>query len=98
MKNNAVPIKNIINNILSKHNPAEISVEENILQKWHQIMPVNAHKFTAPKSIKNKVLIIGVSNSAWLHQLTMQKKEILAKIKQIAGEEKIKNICFKITG
>lgn len=45
-----------------------------IMRHWGEIISELAERETKPILIKNKVLIINVSNSALLHKLTFQKK------------------------
>ncbi|MCG2712646.1 MAG: DUF721 domain-containing protein [Candidatus Omnitrophica bacterium] len=91
-----VAIKELIDQFFKEHKKAGESLQSLIIEKWQQIMPENANKHSKPITIKNKTLIIAVSNSAWLHQLTLKKIEILNTIKDMLNTEDIIDIRFKI--
>lgn len=95
-KNKAVPVKDILENILEKQKPAEESLTSRIINNWENIVTKKGARFCRPVAIKNKVLVVNVSNSAWLHQLTLNKSLILENIKNEAGAQKIIDLRFKI--
>ncbi|MFH1094084.1 MAG: DUF721 domain-containing protein [Candidatus Omnitrophota bacterium] len=91
-----VAIKEVLDQFLKEHNNTGASLQSEIIEKWQQIMPDKAGEHTKPITIKNKTLIIAVSNSAWLHHVTLEKMEILKNIQQILKTKDILNIRFKI--
>ena len=95
-KTKPVAVKDVIDNILNNYSRGKASLQVRIVQKWDKIVPKEAKNYTRPISIKNKVLIVLVTNSAWLHQLTIKKNEILKKIKKIFHTNDILDIRFKI--
>ncbi|MFH2137695.1 MAG: DUF721 domain-containing protein [Candidatus Omnitrophota bacterium] len=100
MKNKPVIIKDLIEKFIQENKPKKESLKTQIIDNWDKIVSEEAWPYTKPVMIKNKILIIVVSNSAWLHQLTLNKYRIMEKIKLIAAEfnetEAIKDIRFKI--
>jgi len=96
MKNKAVPIKEVIENFIKEKAPQNISIQTKLLTEWPKIISKSAALKTKPVLIKDKILVVVVSNSSWLHQLTMDKNKILKKISKIADKEVIKDIRFKI--
>ena len=91
-----VAIKEVLDQFLKEHEKKGKSLQYQIIEKWQKIMPGKANEQTKPVTIKNKILIIAVSNSAWLYQLTLKKTEILNTIKQVFKTEDIIDIRFKI--
>ncbi|MBU4304745.1 MAG: DUF721 domain-containing protein [Candidatus Omnitrophica bacterium] len=96
MDRKIVPIAKIIEGILEKHEHQKKSRQAIIIDSWKEIMPAQAAQYTAPAAIKNNTLTVVVSNSAWLHHLTTEKKKILKKINHFLGETKIDELRFKI--
>lgn len=96
VKRKPVPINEIIEAFLDKNLPKEKNIKIDIVDNWENIVSKKAAKYTKPILIKNKVLLIHIANSAWMHQLTLNKKAILGEIQEIVGEKKIKDIRFKI--
>ncbi len=78
----------------------EWGIEENfntgrILSEWSDIVGKSVATNTRPHKIEKYVLIVNVSNSAWLMELSrFYKKDILNKIKNI--DKTIKQVVFKL--
>ena len=95
-KTKPIAIKKLLDQFLKEHDKKGDIPQSLIVQKWTEIMPKGAEAYTKPVSIKNKTLIITVSNSAWLYQITLKKENILKKIKKIIKNKEINDIRFKI--
>lgn len=67
-----------------------------IMRHWGEIISESAALEAKPILIKNRVLVITVSNSALLHKLTFQKKEICRNIEKFLNSKVIKDVRFKI--
>ncbi|MBI4845031.1 MAG: DUF721 domain-containing protein [Candidatus Omnitrophica bacterium] len=96
MKKKAVLIKEVLETLIKEYEPQRESAQEKILKHWEIIVTPQAQQHCRPALIKNGTLLIIVSNSAWLHELTVKKNEILEKIKNITKEVSIKDIRLKI--
>ncbi|MCP4649682.1 MAG: DUF721 domain-containing protein [PVC group bacterium] len=96
MKRKPVLIKDVLDRFLKEYKPKKESVKNKILNKWPEIVSQDAAAYSNPALIKNKILLVNVSNSAWLHHLTFTKYQILEKIQDIAGKDKIIDLRFKI--
>lgn len=95
-KRQPIAVKEIIEGFLKQAKQEKESQQEAILRNWGKIVPKQAQSCTRPVAIKNKALIIVVSNSAWLHQLSMSKEKIIKKIERFTEKGAIKNIRLKI--
>jgi predicted nucleic acid-binding Zn ribbon protein len=49
-----------------------------------------------PAAFKGKLLIVNVTDSAWLQQLWFLKKDIIGKVNGCLGEDLVEEIKFKI--
>ncbi|MFH1460140.1 MAG: DUF721 domain-containing protein [Candidatus Omnitrophota bacterium] len=96
MKNKAVLIKDVVDEFLNEFTPEKLSTQTKIMHYWPSIIPKNALEHTHPLLIKNKTLVVLVSNSAWLYRLTLEKDSLLKKIRSYTKETTITNIRFKI--
>jgi len=56
--------------------------------------PIGAN--TRPAAFKGKLLIVNVTDSAWLQQVWFLKKEIIGKVNGCLGEDLVEEIKFKI--
>lgn len=95
-KTKPVAVEEILNQFFKERKKAGKSLESRIIDQWPEIIPQEAQEHTKPITIKNKTLIIAVSNSAWLYQLTLKKAEILKAVKNLFNSKDIEDIRFKI--
>ncbi|MBU1087137.1 MAG: DUF721 domain-containing protein [Candidatus Omnitrophica bacterium] len=95
-KRKPVIIKEILENFLKEHQGIKQTPQAVILKNWKEIISLPAAVESMPVVIKNKVLIIVVSNSALLHHLTLRKKEIRGNIGKFLDLRVVKDIRFKI--
>ena len=49
-----------------------------------------------PAAFKGTMLLVHVTSSTWIHELQFLKKDIIRKVNDALGEEKIEEIKFKI--
>ncbi len=64
---------------------------------WNEIVGKNLAKKTYPIFIKNKILHIGVENSAWLQQMRMLEKNITKNINEYLNGLYVEKLKFKIS-
>ncbi len=97
MSKNITPINDLVEDFLKKHGPKQIALQSRLLEHWDKILSKQAVEQALPVVIKNKVLVIVVSNSAMLHQLAAQKTEIIKRITWCLGNsDEIIDLRFKI--
>ncbi len=84
-----------INSILDKWGVEENFNTGRLLSEWSDIVGKSVAMNTLPNKIEKNVLIVNVSNSAWLMELSrFYKKDILKKIKEV--DKTIKQVVFKL--
>lgn len=89
-------IKDILNKIIAKiqkHGPGR---KEKILNVWQKAVGEKAKAHSRPVTIKRKVLTVEVDSSTWLYTLNLKKKSILDYLKKELGEDKIKDVRFRM--
>ncbi len=90
-------IADIIERVIAKAIKNRRKEQKNIESAWLGSVDEKIKKHTKICSLKDKTLRVNVDSSAWLFELrNRHKKDILAKLKQKAGEKTIKDIRFKI--
>ena len=68
-----------------------------VLIEWPKIVGPVISRNTKPKEIKDKTLIVNVSNNAWLMELgRFSRKKILYRVKELTKDNSINNIIFKL--
>jgi predicted nucleic acid-binding Zn ribbon protein len=63
---------------------------------WDTIVGDVIARNTKPAAFKDRILLIHVSSSTWIHQLQFLKKDITAKINTALGKTLIEDLKFKI--
>lgn len=92
----AVPIGSVIDQILGTKRPKTAAGVARVFQLWEravgEIIAANAR----PAAFKDKILLVHVNSSPWLHQLQFLKEEIIKKVNAALIDESIDDIKFKI--
>ncbi len=69
--------------------------EGKVFEVWEEAVGKKVASHTRPQRIKGGRLFVGVSDSAWLQELSFLKENIIKKINKRLGEETVKEIFFK---
>ena len=63
--------------------------------RWEEAVEGPIAKVATAEKIQNGTLIVRVSNPTWRYELTLRKKELIAKVNETVGEEVVKEIRFQ---
>jgi len=88
------PLKDVLQGVMKKLDSGELAAE--IINAWEKIIDTKDKKHTKPVSFKQGRLVVIVSDSSRLYDLTVKKKEIINIINAHLRKGKIKEIRFKI--
>ncbi len=66
-----------------------------VLDVWAEVVGEHIAKVTRPDRIERGKLVVHVKKATWRNELTFLKKDIIAKLNQILGEEIVKEIIFR---
>jgi len=96
MKKKPTHLKSILKDVISEFGKRERE-EHNILSAWEKAAGKKAVKHTKPLFIKEKKLVIGVSNSSWLYKLTTERRKLLKVLNaELKGKKEIGGLQFRI--
>ncbi len=87
-------IKDIIQNVIGKISSEGFKDQTKIYEIWQKIVGEAGIKHTCISGLKDKTLLVLVDSSAWLFQMSLQRKKILEQIQKEKLE--IQKIVFKI--
>ena len=90
------PLEGVVRNVISKMAGGDRPTREGITKAWADAVGKNAARHTRPVSLKRSTLTVNVNGSGWLYELTLKKKEILAKLGKTGAGERIQGIRFRI--
>ena len=65
------------------------------LEIWNRIVDARVGKNTEAVKIRNRTLYVITSSAAWANELIYLSREFVKKFNAAAGEEAIKDICFR---
>lgn len=95
-RKNFVPIGQVINKVVHQYRP---QMDEALIKVW-DIWPSAVGDIVAenaqPAAYKQDILLVYVSSSTWLHHLRFMEKEIVNKINQALGSERVRALKFKV--
>lgn len=92
----AVPIGNVIEKILSGQKPRAAAGVARVFQLWERAVGEIIAANAKPAAFRDKILLVHVNSSPWLHQLQFLKEDIINKVNVTLGDESIEDIKFKI--
>jgi hypothetical protein len=72
---------------------------QRVLTEWTDLVGPKIASRTRPYGVSERVLVIEVASSAWLHELNLLKAQILAGLLDRLGEPKVfDDLKFKLAG
>lgn len=83
-------IPNVIKSIGLKKKYEQIQ----IMDDWNEIVGYRISEKARPIEVRRGVLRVGVESSAWMNELQLIKPELMGKIENRFGRNKIKDIRF----
>ncbi|MDA8140103.1 MAG: DUF721 domain-containing protein [Desulfobacteraceae bacterium] len=90
------PIGEVVATVLQQYRPA---MDQSMLHVWKIWQTAVGDAIAAnarPMAFKGDMLLVHVSSSTWLHHLRMLEKEIVAKINNALGSDKMRSIKLKV--
>lgn len=93
---NLTRIDDILKNSLGNLNLGSSFKVAPIWQAWSEIAGASIAQRSTPEFISGDTLVVGVTNSVWLYELTLQKKQLLAKVKARFPDITLNDIRFQI--
>lgn len=76
---------------LSAHTP---TIHPEIWARWSEIVGVELAKRTCPRALYGKQLLLAVTNSAWMNELSFLKRSMLERLAEEIGPSVVKDIRF----
>ena len=89
-------IGDILQKVLKKRNIPHKAVDRHLVDLWRRTVGPQIAARTLPDTVKRGTLYVLVSSPVWLHQLQFMKEEILRKMNDLSGSEKIRTIFLTI--
>ncbi len=90
------PIGAVIEKVLHQYRP---NMDQALLQVWEVWEAAVGKEVAAqarPAAFKGDMLLVHVSNSAWLHHLRYLENDLKAQLNMVLGSEKVRTLKLKI--
>jgi predicted nucleic acid-binding Zn ribbon protein len=68
---------------------------DNICERWPQVVGIDLARFCAPGSLRSGVLYLSVSDPAATEAVQLRKAQILAAVREIAGDATVHDIAIR---
>jgi len=95
-KGKLIHINDILSRTLGKYRPAMDADMTLIWEIWDQAVGSPIAMNARPDAFKDGILSVHVSSSAWIHQLKILEKEMIANLNVQLDKPLISQIRFKI--
>jgi len=89
-------IGSVVEKVLGQYRRESFAGLTEVWRLWERAVGNTIAENARPAAIKGKILLVHVVSSSWLHQLQFLKKDIVRKVNDALGEERIEEIKFKI--
>ncbi len=86
----------IIQSVLQRAGVEEGFRRHSALMYWDDVVGDKIARKARPKELEGKTLLVNVESSAWVHELTYLKNDILRELNQRVGGGAIDKIVFLI--
>lgn len=95
IRNDPENINYFIKNLMSKNGMEETLILSQIVSNWKSIFNQSFDEYCRPYKLKNKVLSIRVSSSAWKSEIKHREEQIIEKINNNIGQMVITELKVK---
>ncbi len=95
-QNQMMHIGNILNGSIGEMRTGSDGDMTKIWALWRSAVGDAIAQNARPAGFKGSLLLVNVSNSAWLQHLTFLKSEIIIKLNKALDSERVKELKFKI--
>ena len=97
MNKEPVHLRSVLEQLLKDFGTPDIAVVTSIVDQWEEIVGHNLAAKISAVAIIGSELIVRVDDPAWASQINWLEKQLLDKITNLVGEEKITSIRVRTT-
>ncbi|MGD9189540.1 MAG: DUF721 domain-containing protein [Desulfobacteraceae bacterium] len=89
-------IGDVIGKVVAQHRPAMDRAMIEVWDVWEAAAGSKIAAYAQPAAFKGGMLLVYISNSTWLHHMRFMEKELIRKLNQALGDDRVTAITFKI--
>ncbi|WP_298864041.1 DUF721 domain-containing protein [uncultured Gimesia sp.] len=93
----AAPISQALSELIALKGLARVRGDQRLVKAWKQAAGEKIASQTAVQGIKNRIVMVGVENSALLNELnSFHKGSLLQKLQKEYGKQDVRDIRFRL--
>ncbi len=93
----AIPLSNALSELIALKGLARVRGDQRLLEAWKQAAGEKIASQTTVQGIKNRIVMVGVENSALLNELnSFHKSSLLQKLQKEYGKQDVRDIRFRL--
>jgi hypothetical protein len=96
MKEHLKDLKTILGTMLRTMNSPPQREQFRVWDIWEEVVGPQIAGKTRPEALRNGVLVVSVTSSVWMQELSFMKQKILDRINQTLAPATIREIRFKL--
>ena len=90
------PLGEALGAFLKKHGLEAEVHGQSALARWDEVVGERIARVARPTGVARGVLFVEVRSSAWMNELTLMRRDILARLNAGQGEARIERIVFRL--
>ena len=97
MNKEPVHLRSVLEQLLKDFGTPDITVVTSIVDQWEEVVGIDLAAKISAVAVSGSELIVRVDDPAWASQINWLEKQLLDKITNLVGEEKITSIRVRTT-
>jgi hypothetical protein len=93
-----IPIRSLLRRIFTAHGLAEEFREQEPLFLWEKAVGEQVARLAKPLRVREGTIFVEVESHVLAQELNMLKEEYIRKINDLLGEERVRDIRFRVGG
>jgi predicted nucleic acid-binding Zn ribbon protein len=93
---NATPIRQVMRSLMSRRGYGQTQASRLIDEHWADAVGLDLANATRPGNVSRGVLVVYAESSMVLQELNFQKKQILAKLAELAPQMSIRDLRGRV--
>ena len=89
-------IGDVVGKVVAQHRPTMDRSMIQVWDVWENAVGKDTAAHAHPAAFKGGLLLVHISNSTWLHHMRFMEKELIRKLNQALGDDRVKSMTFKI--
>ena len=90
------PVHESVDRLLRGWGSASVAATGSVFADWDEIVGPQLAGHAHPRSLRNGVLVVAVSDPAWATQLRFLEAELVARIGQSTGSDEVRAIQVRV--